>query len=68
MFRVKFKGREMAHTNLGMNLINKIFDTMGDKISIERAPKLEGRSITAIIGKGRPVKAQQPAEQVKEAI
>ncbi len=53
MFRVKFKGREMAHTEFGFQLLNKIFESMGDKISIEREPKLEGRSITAIVGKSR---------------
>ena len=39
MFRVKFRGREMAHTELGFQLLNKIFETMGEKITIERDPK-----------------------------
>ncbi|OGE17246.1 translation initiation factor IF-3 [Candidatus Daviesbacteria bacterium RIFCSPHIGHO2_01_FULL_36_37] len=53
MFRVKFRGREMAHTELGFQLLNKIFETMGEKITVERDPKMEGRSITVIIGKGK---------------
>lgn len=53
MFRVKFRGREMAHTELGFQLLNRMFETMGDKILVERDPKLEGRSITVIIGKGK---------------
>lgn len=53
MFRVKFKGREMAHTEFGFELLQKIFQRFNGKISIEREPKLEGRSITAIIGKGK---------------
>lgn len=53
MIRVKFRGREMAHTDLGFKLLTRIFDTLGDKISIDRDPKLEGRSITAIIGKNK---------------
>lgn len=52
-FRVKFKGREMAHLEFGFDLLKKIFERYGDKISIEREPKVEGRSITAIIGKGK---------------
>lgn len=51
MFRVKFRGREMAHPEFGFNLLKRIFDTLGNKISIERDPKMEGRSITAIIGR-----------------
>lgn len=53
MFRVKFKGREMAHPEFGYQLLNKIFERFGDKISIEREPKFEGRSITAIIGRSK---------------
>jgi translation initiation factor IF-3 len=53
MFRVKFKGREMAHLEFGYALLKKIFEKYGDRISIEREPKQEGRSITAIIGKGK---------------
>lgn len=51
MFRVKFRGREMAHPEFGFNLLKRIFESLGNKISIERDPKMEGRSITAIIGK-----------------
>lgn len=53
MFRVKFKGREMAHLEFGYKLLNNIFERLGDKITIEREPKQEGRSITVILGKGK---------------
>ena len=53
MLRVKFRGREMAHTEFGFALLQKIFGILGDKISIDRDPKMEGRSITAIIGKSK---------------
>lgn len=61
MFRVKFRGREMAHTEFGFNLLKRIFDDLKDKISIERDPKLEGRSITAIIGRAKhsPIKSEE---------
>ncbi len=70
--RVKFKGREMAHTEFGFQLLRKIFAQLGDKIAIEREPKLEGRSITAIIGKSKggpaKVEAQEKVEEVKEEV
>jgi translation initiation factor IF-3 len=53
MFRVKFKGREMAHTNLGFELLRRALEILGDKVGIERDAKLEGRSITLIIGRNR---------------
>lgn len=58
LFRVKFKGREMAHLEFGFQLLKKIFDMFGDKIAIEREPKVEGRSITAIIGRSKGNKLQ----------
>ena len=68
MFRVKFKGREMAHTNLGFELLNRIFEQLRGKITLERDPKQEGRSITAIVGKvkGSSAKTEIPSsnEQV----
>lgn len=62
MFRVKFKGREMSNLGLGFDLLQKIFTILGDQITIERAPKAEGRSITAIVGKNRG-NAKQPEAQ-----
>lgn len=61
-FRVKFRGREMGNTKLGFELLQGIFDRYGDKIMIDRPPKLEGRSITTIIGKGKGGSAPKAQE------
>lgn len=53
MFRVKFKGREMAHVDIGFGLLNRVMEILGDKVGVERDAKLEGRSITLIIGRNR---------------
>lgn len=53
MFRVKFKGREMAHVDIGFALLKRVMDILGEKVGIERDAKLEGRSITLIIGRNR---------------
>lgn len=63
MFRVKFKGREMAHTYLGFDLLKKVMEILGDKVGIERDAKLEGRSITLIIGRNRGGKNEQGQTQ-----
>lgn len=62
MFRVKFKGREMAHTELGFQLLNRCLEVLGDKVGIEREAKLEGRSITLIIGRSRGQKNEGQAQ------
>jgi len=48
-FTVKFKGREMQHTNLGHNLMNRIIDDTAKTGKVETQPKFEGRQITMII-------------------
>lgn len=65
LFRVKFRGREMAHMEFGFQLLNRIFERFGSKITIEREPKVEGRSITAIIGfnKGESQKNHEQKDQ-----
>lgn len=63
MFRVKFKGREMAHTNLGFELLNRVLEILDDKVVIERDAKLEGRSITLIIGRSRGGKNEKDKTQ-----
>jgi len=48
-FTVRFKGREMQHTNLGHQLMKKIIDDIKDIGKIEIRPKFEGRQIIMII-------------------
>ncbi len=40
---IRFRGREMAHTALGEELMLGFADKCSDLSSVERAPKLEGR-------------------------
>ena len=41
---VKFKGREMAHTELGKDVLIRFADALNDVSSIEQAPAMEGES------------------------
>ena len=43
-FTVKFKGREMQHTELGKELMNKIIDETKDIANVESRPKFEGQN------------------------
>lgn len=63
MFRVKFKGREMAHVDIGFALLKRVMDILGEKVGIERDAKLEGRSITLIIGRNRGVNKHESQAQ-----
>ena len=48
-FTVRFKGREMQHTHLGNELMNRIINDIGSVGKLEVHPKLEGRQIIMII-------------------
>lgn len=50
---VKFKGREMAHQEIGHQVLQDALNLLGDKVSIERDPKMEGRKLSMIVGKGK---------------
>ena len=48
-FTVRFKGREMQHTHLGKELMQRIINDTANLGKIEVDPKLEGRQIVMII-------------------
>lgn len=51
---IRFRGREMAHTDLGM-AVQKRFAEALPEATVEKQPKLEGRSMQMFLA---PVKAQ----------
>jgi len=48
-FTVKFRGREMQHTHLGNELMDRIITDTASVGKVEVTPKLEGRQITMIV-------------------
>ena len=46
---VKFRGREMAHQDLGIKVLDRMRDELGEAIKMEQAPKLEGKRIIMVI-------------------
>ncbi len=46
---LRFRGREMAHQELGMKLLMEIREELGDVIKVEHQPKLEGRQMIMVV-------------------
>ena len=46
---IRFKGREMAHTDLGEDCLVRFAKALEDVASIEQKPNLEGRFMTMIL-------------------
>ncbi len=47
---LRFRGREMAHQDLGRDILNRVRDDVGETGRLVSTPKLEGRQIIMVIG------------------
>lgn len=63
---VKFKGREMAHPELGHKVLNRTLEHFGDSINVDREAKFEGRKLSMIIGKSKGGKKTDAQNENKE--
>ncbi len=48
-FTLRFRGREMAHQSLGMELLQKVKAEMIERTKVELEPRLEGRQMIMIL-------------------
>ncbi len=48
-FTLRFRGREMAHQNLGMELMKRVKAELGERTKVELEPRLEGRQMIMIL-------------------
>ena len=46
---MRFRGREMAHQDLGLDVLYKVRDELGDVSKVEFSPKSEGRQMIMIL-------------------
>jgi translation initiation factor IF-3 len=62
---LRFRGREMAHQELGMELLKRIETDLSEIGAVEMFPKMEGRQLTMVIapnGKKKGVAAEVSAQ------
>jgi translation initiation factor IF-3 len=50
---MRFRGREMAHQRLGLELLNRVENDLLEVGKVENMPKLEGRQMVMLIGPAR---------------
>jgi len=46
---IRFRGREMAHQELGMKMLDRVREELAEMTKVEQFPKLEGRMMTMVI-------------------
>lgn len=57
-FTIIFRGREIVHTQLGEQLMNRLASELAELATVERAPRLEGRQMVMILA---PKKSERSA-------
>ncbi len=58
---LRFRGREMAHQELGMDLLKRIEADLAEIGSVEMFPKMEGRQLTMVIAPNTKKKGSSEA-------
>src|SRR5262245_31906051 len=53
---IMFRGREMAHTELGRKILDRLVEDLKDLATVDSYPKLDGRNMVMVIA---PTKKQQ---------
>ena len=46
---MRFRGRELAHQELGMNVLIRVRDDLEEVAKVEQMPRMEGRQMTMVI-------------------
>jgi translation initiation factor IF-3 len=47
---LRFRGREMVHQELGVEVLNRVQADLADIAIVEQHPKLEGRQMVMVFG------------------
>ena len=48
-FSLRFKGREMEHSNLGIDMLKRVKSDLEEHIRVEMEPKIEGRQAFLVV-------------------
>jgi translation initiation factor IF-3 len=60
---IMFRGREMAHTDLGRKILDRLVADLADLATVDQFPKLDGRNMVMVI---QPVKKQVTSEKPEQ--
>jgi len=64
-FTVRFRGREMAHTDIGRSMLDQIAENLRDVATMEQKPMMEGRACSMVLAPNQ--KAQKEAQKAAQA-
>jgi translation initiation factor IF-3 len=57
---VIYRGRELAHKELGFQLADKVIEQLGENISVDQKPQFAGRQLNFVVRSNKNAKAKNP--------
>lgn len=63
---VFYRGRELAHKDLGFKLAEKVIQSFGDSVHVEQPPQLAGKQLSFVLRSNASNKSSPKAELNKE--
>lgn len=61
---IRFRGRELAHTELGRVVLDKVLEMLDPAVHVDRAPVMEGRFMSMILSPGaKKAPSKEPAPE-----
>ena len=64
---LRFRGREMAHQNLGRNVLERLLKEVGDKGIVEFRPRMEGNTMHLILAPPKQIPGGKKQEKPPQA-
>ncbi|MDE1163474.1 MAG: translation initiation factor IF-3 [Acidobacteriaceae bacterium] len=64
---LRFKGRQMAHRDLGYKIINRLIQDIGEAGVVEFMPRMEGTTLHAILAPSKKIVPAAPKPPRPEA-
>jgi translation initiation factor IF-3 len=46
---IRFRGRELAHTELGRGVLDRVLEALGDSFVVDKSPQLEGKMMSMFL-------------------
>lgn len=57
---VFYRGRELAHKDIGFKLAEKVIADLGDSVVVDQAPQLAGKQLSFVLRSNNNAKTQNP--------
>ena len=65
-YTLRYRGRELAHKDLGFTLAQKIIDSFGDTVTVDQQPQFAGKQLSFVIRRSNNAKAKDTQRDQEE--